>query len=100
MTITKKDLAATVADQLGLSRREAKDVVDLFFDELQQTLVTEQALKLSGFGLFRLRERAPRPGRHPKTGSRIPLGPRRSIQFRPSKGLKAMVARQRVPQSA
>jgi integration host factor subunit alpha len=89
--LTKAELADFLFDQLGLNKREAKDFVDGFFDEIRQTLETGVSVKVSGFGHFLLRDKPERPGRNPKTGEEIPIAARRVVTFHPSQKLKGLV---------
>ncbi|MFQ3322303.1 MAG: integration host factor subunit alpha [Chitinophagales bacterium] len=89
--LTKADLADILFDELGLNKREAKEVVELFFEEIRQALENNQQVKLSGFGNFDLRDKSERPGRNPKTGEEIPISARRVVTFKPGQKLKARV---------
>ncbi|MCB1735719.1 MAG: integration host factor subunit alpha [Gammaproteobacteria bacterium] len=91
MALTKADLAETLFEELGLNKREAKDFVDAFFEEVRNSLADGAQVKLSGFGNFDLREKNQRPGRNPKTGEEIPISARRVVTFRPGQKLKARV---------
>ena len=91
MALTKADLAEQLFDELGLNKREAKELVENFFEEIRGALEAGQQVKLSGFGNFDLREKNQRPGRNPKTGEEIPISPRRVVTFRPGQKLKARV---------
>lgn len=91
MALTKADLAETLFDELGLNKREAKELVDLFFEEVRMALEDGQNVKLSGFGNFTLRDKSQRPGRNPKTGEEIPITARRVVTFRPGQKLKARI---------
>ena len=77
MALTKANLAESLFDEVGLNKREAKELVDLFFEEVRKALEKGSQVKLSGFGNFDLREKRQRPGRNPKTGEEIPISPRR-----------------------
>jgi integration host factor subunit alpha len=90
-SLTKAELAEMLFDSLGLNKREAKDFVDAFFDEIRTTLEGGDSVKLSGFGNFQLRDKPQRPGRNPKTGEEIPIAARRVVTFHPSQKLKALV---------
>jgi len=90
-TLTKAELAELLFEQVGLNKREAKDMVETFFDEIRDALVSGQAVKLSGFGNFQLRDKPQRPGRNPKTGEEIPITARRVVTFHASQKLKVMV---------
>lgn len=91
-TMTKSELAEALFDRLGLNKREAKDMVDGFFDEIRQALERGESVKLSGFGNFQLRDKPQRPGRNPKTGEEIAITARRVVTFHASQKLKAAVA--------
>jgi integration host factor subunit alpha len=91
MTLTKAELAELLFDQLGLNKREAKDMVDHFFEEIRLALEEGHEVKLSGFGQFELRNKAQRPGRNPKTGESIPISARRVVSFHASQKLKSQI---------
>ena len=90
-TLTKAELGELLFEQVGLNKREAKDMVETFFDEIRDALVRGEAVKLSGFGNFQLRDKPQRPGRNPKTGEEIPITARRVVTFHASQKLKGMV---------
>ena len=89
--LTKAKMADQLFDELGLNKREAKEVVELFFGEIAKALENNVQVKLSGFGNFDLREKGERPGRNPKTGEEIPITARRVVTFRSGQKLKARV---------
>lgn len=91
MTLTKADLADLLFEQVGLNKREAKDMVEAFFEEIRTALEAGDSVKLSGFGNFELRKKSERPGRNPKTGEEIPITARRVVTFHASQKLKARV---------
>jgi integration host factor subunit alpha len=91
MTLTKAELADLLFDKVGLNKREAKDMVEAFFEEIRTALETGDSVKLSGFGNFQLRDKPQRPGRNPKTGEEIPITARRVVTFHASQKLKGMV---------
>ncbi len=91
MTLTKADLADLLFEQVGLNKREAKDMVEAFFEELRAALEQGDSVKLSGFGNFELRKKSERPGRNPKTGEEIPISARRVVTFHASQKLKSKV---------
>lgn len=90
-TLTKAELADLLFEMVGLNKREAKEVVDIFFEEIRETLVSGTSVKLSGFGNFQLRDKPQRPGRNPKTGEAIPIAARRVVTFHASQKLKSYV---------
>jgi len=89
--LTKAELAEKLYEDLGLNKREAKELVELFFEEIRGSLEHNEQVKLSGFGNFDLRDKKQRPGRNPKTGEEIPISARRVVTFRPGQKLKARV---------
>src|SRR6201997_4909180 len=91
MTLTKAELADLLFEQLGLNKREAKDMVEAFFEVIRDALESGDSVKLSGFGNFQLRDKPQRPGRNPKTGEEIPITARRVVTFHASQKLKALV---------
>ncbi|HRJ53513.1 MAG TPA: integration host factor subunit alpha [Candidatus Thiothrix moscowensis] len=90
-TLTKADMVEHLFEELGLNKREAKDLVEMFFEEIRDALETGKNVKLSGFGNFMLRDKTQRPGRNPKTGEEIPVTARRVVTFRPGQKLKQRV---------
>ncbi|WP_198246631.1 integration host factor subunit alpha [methane-oxidizing endosymbiont of Gigantopelta aegis] len=91
MALTKADFSERLFDELGLNKREAKEMVELFFEEIKASLERGEQVKISGFGKFELRDKASRPGRNPKTGEEIPITARRVVTFRAGQKLKARV---------
>ena len=94
-TLTKAELAELLFDNVGLNKREAKDMVEAFFEVIRDALEGGDSVKLSGFGNFQLRDKPQRPGRNPKTGEEIPISARRVVTFHASQKLKAMVEKAR-----
>ena len=90
-TLTKAELAELLFESVGLNKREAKDMVDTFFDEIRDALERGESVKLSGFGNFQLRDKPQRPGRNPKTGEEIPICARRVVTFHASQKLKTQI---------
>jgi len=91
MALTKAELVEKLLDELDLNKRDAKALVDQFFEEIKNALEVGCAVKLSGFGNFDLRDKKQRPGRNPKTGEEIPITARRVVTFKPGQKLKAKV---------
>jgi integration host factor subunit alpha len=90
-TLTKAELADLLFERLGLNKRESKDMVEAFFEFIHDSLVEGKDVKLSGFGNFQVRRKAPRPGRNPRTGELIPIRARNVVTFHASHKLKAVV---------
>ena len=90
-TLTKADLAELLFERLGLNKRESKDMVEAFFEIVNGALIGGDDIKLSGFGNFNIRRKAPRPGRNPRTGESIPIKARNVVTFHASHKLKAIV---------
>ena len=91
MALTKADMADRLFEELGLNKREAKELVEMFFEQIRDSLADNRPVKLSGFGIFDLRDKSERPGRNPKTGEEIPISARRVVTFRPGQKLKQRV---------
>ena len=91
MALTKAKLGEHLFDVLGLNKREAKELVEVFFEEIRQSLENGEVVQLSGFGNFNLRDKRERPGRNPKTGEEIPITARRVVTFRAGHKLKSRV---------
>lgn len=90
-TITKAELSDALFDQVGLNKREAKDLIDSFFETISASLDAGVDVKISSFGNFQLREKSARPGRNPKTGELVPISARRVVTFHASQKLKDKV---------
>ncbi|GAA4335370.1 hypothetical protein GCM10023144_28590 [Pigmentiphaga soli] len=90
-TLTKAELADMLFERVGLNKRESKDLVETFFEEIRDALERGDTVKLSGFGNFQVRSKPQRPGRNPKTGEEIPIAARRVVTFHASQKLKSMV---------
>jgi len=86
--LTKAHLADLLFEQIGLNKRESKDMIDAFFDLVSDSLVEGQDVKISSFGNFQIRTKAARPGRNPRTGELIPIEARRVATFHASHKLK------------
>ncbi len=91
MALTQANMAESLFNEMGLNKKEARDLVHLFFQELEASLAVGAQVKLSGFGNFVLRDKKERPGRNPRTGEKIPVAARRVVIFRPGQKLKARV---------
>jgi integration host factor subunit alpha len=90
-TLTKAELSDLLFERLGLNKRESKDMVEAFFDIIHAALITGRDVKMSGFGNFNIRRKAPRPGRNPRTGEAIPIKARNVVTFHASHKLKDVV---------
>ncbi|MDI9232649.1 integration host factor subunit alpha [Limnohabitans lacus] len=89
--LTKAHLADLLFEQIGLNKRESKDMVDAFFDLMVDSLIEGTDVKISGFGNFQIRTKAARPGRNPRTGELIPIDARRVATFHASHKFKALI---------
>jgi len=92
MTVTKAELANTLFEEVGLNKREAKEIVEMFFEKIREGLEDGKTVKLSGFGGFSVRDKRRRPGRNPKTGEAIPVSARRVVTFKVSQKIKKGIA--------
>ncbi|MFQ3236997.1 MAG: integration host factor subunit alpha [Paraglaciecola sp.] len=91
MALTKAEMAEHLFEKLGVNKRDSKDLVEAFFEQVREALESGEQVKLSGFGNFDLRKKNERPGRNPKTGEDIPIKARRVVTFRPGQKLKSRV---------
>ena len=89
--LTKADMVEDLFNELGLNKQEAKELIDIFFEEIRLALENNQPVKLSGFGNFDLRDKRQRPGRNPKTGEEIPITARRVVTFKAGQKLRQRV---------
>lgn len=88
---TKKDLSEAIFDKVGLSKKESKKVVEVFFEEITRDLERGNLVLISNFGSFNIRDKKARPGRNPRTSELVPIAPRRTVVFHASLGLKKVV---------
>ncbi|MFW0073045.1 MAG: integration host factor subunit alpha [Coxiella-like endosymbiont] len=98
MALTKAKLAEYLFNVVGLNKREANEIVELFFEDIRFSLEQGDPVKLSGFGNFTLRDKNQRPGRNPKTGKEIPITARRVVTFRAGHKLKSKVEKNVKPE--
>ena len=89
--LTKADLAEMLFEELGLNKREAREIVEMFYVEISEALEENDNVKISGFGNFELQDKKSRPGRNPKTGEEVDISARRVVTFKPGQKLRARV---------
>jgi integration host factor subunit alpha len=89
--LTKADLAEMLFEELGLNKREAREIVEMFYVEISEALEENDNVKISGFGNFELKDKKSRPGRNPKTGEEVDISARRVVTFKPGQKLRARV---------
>jgi integration host factor subunit alpha len=90
-TLTRSDLSEAVHREIGLSRNESSEMVETILERISNALIAGEAVKISSFGTFAVRDKGARMGRNPKTGEEVPIDPRRVLVFRPSHILKERV---------
>ena len=91
MTLTKSDIVENLNNEIGLNKREAKELVDMLFNNIKNLLSEGHEVKLSGFGNFQLRDKSSRPGRNPRTGEDVEISARRVVTFKSGQKLKESV---------
>ena len=91
MTLTKSDIVENLNKEIGLNKREAKELVDMLFNDIKNLLSEGHEVKLSGFGNFQLRDKSSRPGRNPRTGEDVEISARRVVTFKSGQKLKESV---------
>ena len=89
--LTKADLAEMLFEELGLNKREAREIVEMFYVEISEALEKNDNVKISGFGNFELKDKKSRPGRNPNTGEEVDISARRVVTFKPGQKLRARV---------
>lgn len=87
--MTKADLVEKIFEKIGLSKKEAQEIIEILFDTMKQSLIEGESVKISGFGTFNVRQKMSRKGRNPKTGEELEITPRRVITFKISNNLKS-----------
>jgi integration host factor subunit alpha len=94
--MTKADLVERIFEKIGLSKKEAQEIIEILFDTMRQTFIEGESVKISGFGTFNVRQKTARRGRNPKTGDDLEITPRRVITFRASNQVKSSMEKQDV----
>jgi len=94
--MTKADLVDKIFEKIGLSKKEAQEIIEILFDTMKQTFVEGESVKISGFGTFNVRNKVARRGRNPKTGEELKISPRKVITFRASNQLKDVLEKENV----
>ncbi|MFZ6017296.1 MAG: integration host factor subunit alpha [Nitrospirota bacterium] len=89
--MTKADLVDIIFEKVGLSKKEAQDIIEILFNTMKQTFAEGESIKISGFGTFNVRRKMARRGRNPRTGEDLEITPRKVITFRPSNHLKVAI---------
>lgn len=89
--MTKADLADVIYEKVGLSKKEAIEIVEMLFGTMKEILSERESVKIAGFGTFLVRRKGTRKGRNPKTGAEIQIEQRRVVTFKPSQQVKALV---------
>ena len=92
--MTKADLVEIVFEKVGLSKKEAQDIIEIIFDMIKQGFVKGESVKIPGFGTFNVRQKAARRGRNPQTGEELTIAPRKVLTFKASNQFKAMIEKQ------
>ena len=94
MTVTKRSVGRRLLscyEEIGLSRKDSNDILDMIIDEIIHELSSGNDVKLSSFGTFSLRDKKARSGRNPKTGVEALISPRRVISFKPSQSMRKTI---------
>lgn len=89
--MTKADLVEIIFEKVGLSKKEAQDIIEIIFDTIKNSFVEGESVKIPGFGTFNVRKKAARRGRNPQTGEELEITPRRVLTFKVSNQLKDLV---------
>ena len=94
--MTKTDLIEKIVEKIGLSKKDAQEIIEILLDTMKQNFIEGESVKLSGFGTFNIRQKMSRRGRNPKTGEDVEIIPRRVITFRASNQLKSVMEKKDV----
>ena len=89
--MTKADLVEIIFEKVGLSKKEAQDIIEIIFDTVKDAFVSGESVKIPGFGTFNVRQKSARRGRNPQTGEELEITPRRVLTFKASNQLKGLV---------
>jgi integration host factor subunit alpha len=92
--MTKADLVEIIFEKVGLSKKEAQDIIEIIFDTIKHSFVEGESVKIPGFGTFNVRKKAARRGRNPQTGDELEISPRRVLTFKASNQLKALIEKE------
>ena len=92
--MTKADLVEIIFEKVGLSKKEAQDIIEILFDTIKEAFEAGESVKIPGFGTFNVRQKASRRGRNPQTGEELEITPRRVLTFKASNQLKALIERE------
>ena len=95
--LTKADMIDRLTIRLRITRQDARQIVDKFFEEISQNLADGKEVKISGFGNFELKEKKSRPGRNPKTGESIPVKARRVVTFKAGQKFRTRIEMENDP---
>jgi nucleoid DNA-binding protein len=89
--MTKKDLAKAIADEMGLTQGQAREIIQRVFTGITETLLHEGRLELRNFGVFEVKQRRPRRARNPRTGQAVEVPAKRVVTFRPGREMEERV---------
>ncbi len=89
--VTKKEIVKKISDDIGLTQLKTKDIVQRTLDAIIQTLVTEGRIELRNFGVFEVKQRAPRKARNPRTGDKVYVPSKNVVTFKPGKEMEELV---------
>jgi integration host factor subunit alpha len=89
--MTKADLVEIIFEKVGLSKKEAQDIIEILFDTIKESFEAGESVKIPGFGTFNVRQKASRRGRNPQTGEELEITPRRVLTFKASNQLKTLI---------
>jgi nucleoid DNA-binding protein len=89
--VTKKEIVKKISEEIGLTQLKTKDIVQRTLDAITQTLVTEGRIELRNFGVFEVKQRAPRKARNPRTGAKVFVPSKNVVTFKPGKEMEELV---------
>ena len=99
--MTKKEMAKAIAEEMGLTQTQAKEIIQRVFDGITETLVQEGRIELRNFGVFEVKKRKPRKARNPRTGEKVKVPARMVVTFKPGREMEQRVGQlKKVPEGS
>jgi nucleoid DNA-binding protein len=89
--VTKKEIVKQISDRIGLTQLKTKEIVQLTFDAIVDTLLSDKRIELRNFGVFEVKQRKARKARNPRTGERVDVPPKNVVTFKPGKEMEERV---------
>jgi nucleoid DNA-binding protein len=98
--VTKKEIVRQISERIGMTQLKTKEIVQLTFDAIVDTLLEDKRIELRNFGVFEVKQRKARKARNPRTGEKVDVPPKNVVTFKPGKEMEERVLRLGVGSSA